>query len=82
MPLLERVAKHLRHAAQIRCSIRNRECYCTNEIFMWPSIVFQPLQLARALWGSKAWVSPDPLPRTERVDPGLPVDARAADSRG
>ena len=27
------------------------ECHCTNEVFLWPSIAFQPLQLARA------WVS-------------------------
>ena len=31
-------------AEALRRCIGNRECYCTNEIFMWPSIVFQPTQ--------------------------------------
>ena len=35
------------HAAEIRRSIANKECYCTNEIFMWPSIVFQPIELTK-----------------------------------
>lgn len=56
------------HAAQVRRSISARECYCTNEIFMWPSIVFQPLQLARAILGSRAWAAPKPLSRSERVN--------------
>ena len=36
-------------ARRIRTSIRDRECYCTNEIFMWPSIIFQPAQLLKSL---------------------------------
>jgi MoaA/NifB/PqqE/SkfB family radical SAM enzyme len=35
-------------AHALRRSIECKECYCTNEIFLWPSIVYQPLQLARA----------------------------------
>jgi hypothetical protein len=36
-------------AAQLRRSIAAKECWCTNEIFLWPSIVYQPLQLASTL---------------------------------
>lgn len=36
-------------ARQLRAAIARRECHCTNEIFLWPSIAFQPIQLARAL---------------------------------
>jgi MoaA/NifB/PqqE/SkfB family radical SAM enzyme len=50
-------AKALRH------SIANNACYCTNEVFMWPSIVFQPSQLVRALVRAKVWRKPSPLPR-------------------
>ena len=39
-------------AQQLRNSIACKECYCTNEVFLWPSIVYQPYQLARALTGS------------------------------
>ncbi len=55
-------------ANKIRRSIRGKECYCTNEIFMWPSIVFQPIQLGKSLLGAKAWQKATPLPENERVD--------------
>ncbi|MHC4513504.1 MAG: SPASM domain-containing protein [Planctomycetota bacterium] len=42
-------------AAQVRRSIANGECWCTNEVFMWPSIVFQPKSLAKAFVRSRAW---------------------------
>ena len=40
---------HSPQAAALRQSIARKECYCTNEVFMWPSIVFQPAQLLRAM---------------------------------
>jgi MoaA/NifB/PqqE/SkfB family radical SAM enzyme len=52
-------------AKALRASIAARECYCTNEVFLWPSIVFQPAQLARAFISSKAW----------RVQPQSPAAA-------
>ena len=55
-------------AAQVRKSIRNRDCYCTNEIFMWPSIVFQPLQLAKVMLGAKVWRRIVPLAADKKVD--------------
>ena len=39
-------------AKALREQIRAKECYCTNEVFMWPSIVFQPVQLTRAFVGA------------------------------
>ena len=56
------------HAGEIRESIRKKECYCTNEIFMWPSIIYQPLPLGRAMIGAKVWEKTRPLPVEERVD--------------
>ena len=44
-----------------RRAIRAKECHCTNEVFLWPSLTFQPRQLARALWGARAWRRPEPL---------------------
>lgn len=35
-------------ARRLRQLVHNKECYCTNEIFLWPSIVYQPSQLAKA----------------------------------
>ncbi len=33
---------------------------------MWPSIVFQPLQLAKAMLGSRVWRKPKPLTTQEK----------------
>lgn len=59
---------HSHHAKEIRQSIRRKECYCTNEIFMWSSIVYQPLELVRSMLGAKAWQSATPLAPGERAD--------------
>jgi MoaA/NifB/PqqE/SkfB family radical SAM enzyme len=47
-------------AKRLRAQIKSKACYCTNEIFMWSSIVFQPVQLTRAMVGtrSKAFKTP------------------------
>jgi hypothetical protein len=55
-------------AEKLRASISAKECYCTNEIFLWPSITFQPRQLAKAVVGSKVWQKPTDLSASERAD--------------
>jgi MoaA/NifB/PqqE/SkfB family radical SAM enzyme len=51
-------------AQVLRGSIAAKECWCTNEVFMWPSIVYQPLQLAatliRANTGNRQAAAADP----------------------
>lgn len=42
-------------AKNSRKNIRDKECFCTNEIFLWPSIIFQPFQLAKAMFRVQAW---------------------------
>jgi MoaA/NifB/PqqE/SkfB family radical SAM enzyme len=59
---------HSETADRVRRSIRARECYCTNEIFMWPSIVYQPLQLAKSMVGAQIWKPATPLAQDERTD--------------
>ena len=49
-------------ARRLRASIGAKECHCTNEMFLWPSITFQPLQVTRALLGARAWRRPAALP--------------------
>jgi MoaA/NifB/PqqE/SkfB family radical SAM enzyme len=48
-------------AEAMRRSVHAKECWCTNEVFMWPSINYQPIQLARALVSSRPWTRPQPL---------------------
>lgn len=55
-------------AVALRGRIGAKECFCTNEVFLWPSIVFQPAQLARAFVGST-------LARPPRDEPGVPPPA-------
>ena len=59
---------HSEAARTLRASIEAKDCYCTNEIFMWPSITFQPVQLTRVLIHSKAWRKATPLPNDERIE--------------
>ncbi len=57
-------------AVELRRSIACKSCFCTNEVFLWPSIVFQPWQLAKAFVRSRAWRRAPPLPPSGREDPG------------
>jgi AdoMet-dependent heme synthase len=45
-------------AEALRASIGRKECFCTTEVFLWPSIVYQPLSLAKAAAGAKVWQRP------------------------
>lgn len=56
-----------------RKRIACKECFCTNEVFLWPSIVFSPRQLARAYTGARAWKHPRPLGDGERIEHGIEV---------
>jgi MoaA/NifB/PqqE/SkfB family radical SAM enzyme len=53
-------------ADALRRSVHARECWCTNEVFLWPSINYQPAQLAKALVRSRAWAKARPLGDAER----------------
>jgi MoaA/NifB/PqqE/SkfB family radical SAM enzyme len=55
-------------ADHLRTHIADKKCYCTTEVFMWPSIVHQPLQLARAMIGAKVWQKPKPLAPGEKAE--------------
>ena len=53
-------------ANALRKRVHNKECWCTNEVFLWPSINYQPWQLAKALVGSRAWEKAEALDEAER----------------
>ncbi len=55
-------------ATALRQRIAAKECWCTTEVFLWPSIVFQPFSLARAMIGGRIW-------RKRRSSASLPVVA-------
>ena len=67
---------------RVRRSIANKECYCTNEIFMWPSIVFQPFSLLRSMIGARVWETAPRLAPGDRVDyadAAAALEAKAAE---
>jgi MoaA/NifB/PqqE/SkfB family radical SAM enzyme len=45
---------HSDEARALRASIARKDCYCTTEVFLWSSIVYQPLPLVRAMVKSGA----------------------------
>jgi len=53
-------------ANELRKSIAAKECYCTNEVFLWPSMTYQPFQLARAMVNAKVWRGVQPLSDEDR----------------
>ncbi len=72
-------------AGRLRDSIKAGDCYCTTEVFLWPSFTYPPLQLGKALLASKAWRKSGTLAPGEHVeieiDPEtrLPVESQTAD---
>jgi MoaA/NifB/PqqE/SkfB family radical SAM enzyme len=68
-----------------RASVKRKECHCSTEVFMWPSITYRPRQLVKAMVGAQVWRRPAALHEAERVNPAGESDAalRALDySRG
>ena len=57
---------HSEKAKAVRESIARKECHCTTEVFLWPSVTFQPGPLAKAFVGARAWRFPKPLEPFER----------------
>jgi MoaA/NifB/PqqE/SkfB family radical SAM enzyme len=49
---------HSDAARQLREQIAARACYCTNEIFLWPSFTYRPGQLIKVMAASKPWRQP------------------------
>jgi MoaA/NifB/PqqE/SkfB family radical SAM enzyme len=64
-------------ADRLRRSIANRECHCTTEVFLWPSIVYHPPSLARAMVNAKVWRKAVPLAPGEQLTVA-PADATMA----
>lgn len=54
-------------ARALRQSIARKDCYCTTEVFMWPSIVFQPERLLQAMVGARVWRKADHLRPDEKI---------------
>ena len=56
-------------ARDLRKQVACKECWCTTEVFMWPSIVYQPQHLVRVMLGTRIWEKPKLLGSGEKVDP-------------
>lgn len=70
-----------------RRRVKNKECHCTTEVFMWSSFTYKPTQLARAMVGAKVWRRPLPMAPDERLviemdEERLPVEKDDASENG
>ena len=54
-------------AKRLRESIARKECHCTTEVFLWPSIVFQPVHLVQGMAGARVWQKVTPLPAEQKL---------------
>ena len=61
-----------REAQALRRSIAARECYCTNEVFLWPSITYQPVQLLKVMAASKPWRKPSAAAAAPQPSAAIP----------
>jgi MoaA/NifB/PqqE/SkfB family radical SAM enzyme len=61
---------HSADAQKLRKSIAQKDCFCTTEVFLWPSIVFQPGRLVQSMLGAKVWQKPENLQPEDKVDAG------------
>jgi MoaA/NifB/PqqE/SkfB family radical SAM enzyme len=58
-------------ADRLRQSIANKECHCTTEVFLWPSIVYHPPSLAKGMVNAKVWRKAAPLGPGEQLTVAL-----------
>ena len=70
-------------AKQLRESIAAKACHCTTEVFLWPSIVYQPRPLATAMAKAGVWQKVRPLAPGEKImlQPVADIERRAAANR-
>lgn len=54
-------------AIEARRRIRQKECHCTNEVFLWPSFTFQPVHMVKTMVGARVWERAHPLHPGEKV---------------
>lgn len=65
-------------ATRLRESIACKDCWCTTEVFMWQSIVYQPMHLLKAMAGAQVWQKAKPLGPGEKAsfeEKALPLQA-------
>ena len=72
-------------ARELRRSIARKECHCTNETFLWPSVVYQPSQLLKSMIGARIWRRPESLRPREKplvqIDRATPGGGRSAGAK-
>jgi MoaA/NifB/PqqE/SkfB family radical SAM enzyme len=67
-------------ARSLRKSIAAKECYCTNEVFLWPSITYQPRYLVQVMAASKPWQAIPPLESHEKIAASLDANSPSSDT--
>ncbi len=63
---------HSEKAEERRRSIANKDCFCTTEVFLWPSFTYSPIELVKTMAGSRPWSRIEPLQPGEKIV--VPID--------
>jgi hypothetical protein len=63
-------------AQERRQSIANKDCFCTTEVFMWPSFTYAPAQLVRTMAQARPWGRIEPLQPGEKVEVAIDPQTR------
>jgi hypothetical protein len=50
-----------------REKIACKECWCTTEVFLWPSFTYQPVHMLKTMLGGKVWRKPKPLDPKDKL---------------
>lgn len=54
-------------AAARRKAVACKECWCTTEVFLWPSFTYQPVHMLKTMVGGRVWEKPKPLAPGEKL---------------
>jgi MoaA/NifB/PqqE/SkfB family radical SAM enzyme len=50
-----------------RKAIACKECWCTTEVFLWPSFTYQPWHMVKTMVGGRVWRRPMPLDPNDKL---------------
>lgn len=54
-------------ARERRERVACKECWCTTEVFLWPSFTYQPVHMLKTMLGGKVWRKPTPLDPKDKL---------------
>ena len=54
-------------AQKLKGEVACKKCWCTTEVFLWPSFTYQPWQMLKTMVGGRVWEKPAPLDPKDKL---------------